>query len=199
MDLLDQLANDIRETFDDRGHRIEQAISHDPAFRKNRKSQSSLGRDLFVDATELGSHRLGLNYRVVNGNASEVVLLVGDVYRYFRVRKAKWNADVDDFEVIGEESILTIEDAEEGLYGAERWILGYTATDDEMVEKIFVARVLGVSGESVSRLVLGPATLLGTAGATPPGGGGFSPPDEDDLGFDDDMDQDDEEGAADAV
>jgi hypothetical protein len=198
MDDLHRLADEIRETFEDRGHGIEQATGRDPAFRKNRRSQSSLGRDLFVDAVENGCARIGLNYRVVGGNAAEIVLLVDDVYRHFRLRKAKWNAVTGSFDVIGDESIMTIEDGGEGLYRAERWLLGYTAHDDEMVSQIFIAKVLGVTGHSVSRLLLGPATLLGTATGNPPGGGGFRPADEDDLGFGDDVGQDNE-GDADAV
>lgn len=196
--MLHQLADEIRETFEDRGWKIEQAIEQDSAFRRSRRSQSALGRELVLDAVETGCGRLGISLLTVSGGACDLVICVDGVYRYLRVRKASVDPDTGTYSVIGNDSILTIEDGSDSLFSAaERWILGYTVEDDGMVVDIFCARVRGVTDDSVSRLILGPPTLLGTALGTPPSDGGFRPADEDDLNFGDESDE--EGGVSDAM
>lgn len=196
MDELHQLADEIRETYDDRGWKIEKAIGSDLAFQASRRSQSSLGRDLVIDAVEQSAKRLGITVRSVAGGAIEVVLLVDGTYRHFRIKKASVRPD-GGYRVLGKPALMIIDDTEEGesLYGAERWVLSYTTDDDGMVVDIFAAKVIGISSDTVPELELAYITMLGAAGGTPPTGG-FKPAEEDDLDFGDD---EDEGGAANAV
>lgn len=127
MEQLHQLADEIRETFEERGWKIEQAVDLDPAFGRSRRSQSSLGRDLAVDAIETASKRLGLECRSVSGGACDVLVVVGDVVRHHRVRKATKDVETGEYEVVcHSDSILAVEDSSEALLREERWILGYT-------------------------------------------------------------------------
>jgi hypothetical protein len=194
MERMHRLADEIRETFGERGWRIEKATGLDPAFRKTRRSRSSLGRDLVLDAIEEATTRIGLGCQSVSGGGCDVIDLVEGADRRFRVRKADFDPDTGEYDIIcTSDSILVILDSEPGsLIPPERWVLGYTVDDEGMVVDILAARVLGITEDAVPRLKLGAATLLGTSGTTPPSGRGFQPSDEDDLG--DEFGQDDEFG-----
>jgi hypothetical protein len=200
---MHQLADEIRETFEDRGWKIEKATQLDPAFNKTCRSRSSLGRDLVLDAIEEATTRIGLGCQSVSGGGRDVIDLVDDVDRRFRVRKAELDSDTGEYEIIStSDSILVITDSEpDSLIPAERWVLGYTTDGDGMIVDIFAARVLGITDSAVPRLRLGAAMLLGV-GHTPtlPSGHGFQPAMEDDLGdqFEQDEGFDDNTGEADA-
>jgi hypothetical protein len=185
MERMHQLADEIRETFEDRGWRIEKATQLDPAFSKTRRSRSSLGRDLVLDAIEEATTRIGLGSQSVCGGGRDVIDLVDGADRRFRVRKADIDPDTGGYNIIStSDSILVITDAEpDALILTERWVLGYTVDGEGMVVDIFAGRVLGVTDDAVPRLKLGTVTLLGTSGSpTSPSGRGFQPADEDDLG-----------------
>lgn len=190
---MHQLADEIRETFDERGWKIEKALQLDGAFSKTRRSQSSLGRDLVLDAIEQAASRIGLTCQPVTGGGWDVVYLVDGADRRFRVRKATVDPDTGEYTMLWtSDSIFITEGEPEALYPTERWVLGYTVDSEGMIADIFAARVLGKTDESVPHLLLGPATILGTLGyPTQPPGGGFQPPDENDLGagFDDESDE----------
>ncbi len=198
---MHQLADEIRETFEERGWAIGKAVGLDPAFTKTRRSGSSLGRDLVIDAVEAASSRLGLGYKTCSGGGSDVVLYVDGVVRLFRIRKAGIDPETGNYDVLrGSDSILTVDDPDgDPLIPAERWVLGYTVDDEGLVADIFAARVLGATDEKVPSLILGATTLLGHSGpTTPPPSGRFEPDDEDDLG-DDFGDNDVDSGEAGAV
>lgn len=185
MKRMHQLADEIRETFEDRGWKIEKATQLDPAFSKTRRSRSSLGRDLVLDAIEEATTRIGLGCQSVSGGGRDVINLVDGADRRFRVRKADIDPDTGEYDIIcTSDSILVITDAEpDSLILTERWVLGYTVDDEGMVVDIFAGRVLGITEDAVPRLRLGTVTLLGISGTpTPPSGRGFQPADEDDLG-----------------
>lgn len=183
---MHQLADEIRETFEERGWAIGKAVGLDPAFTRTRRSCSSLGRDLVIDAVEGAASRLGLGYETCSGGGCDVVVFIDGAVRHFRIRKAGVNSETGDYDVVcGSDSILTIETDDEVLIPAERWLLGYTADSEGLVIDIFAARVLGATEESVPRLILGTPTLLGHTGPTTwPPNGRFEPDDEDDLGID---------------
>lgn len=146
---MHQLADEIRETFEDRGWKIEKATQLDLAFSKTRKSRSSLGRDLVLDAIDEATIRIGLGCRSVSGGGRDVIDLVDGADRRFRVRKADIDPDNGEYDIIcTSDSILVIADAEpESLIPTERWVLGYTVDDEGMIVDIFAARVLGISEE----------------------------------------------------
>ena len=185
MKRMHQLADEIRETFEDRGWKIEKATQLDAAFRKTRRSRSSLGRDLVLDAIEEATTRIGLGCQSVSGGGCDVIDLADGADRRFRVRKADVDPDTGEYDIICKsDSILVITDAEpDSLILTERWVLGYTVDAEGMVVDIFGGRVLGITEEAVPRLRLGKVTFLGASGTpTPPPGRGFQPADEDDLG-----------------
>jgi hypothetical protein len=193
MDLMHQLADEIRETFDERGWKIEKALQLDGAFSRTRRSQSSLGRDLVLDAIEEAASRIGLTCRPVTGGGCDVAYLVDGADRRFRVRKASVDPETSSYSMLWtSDSIFIIEGEPEALFPTERWVLGYTVESDGVIADIFAARVIGKTEESVPHLLLGPATILGAVAAhTPPPGGGFQPPDEEDLkaGFHNESDE----------
>lgn len=199
---MHQLADEIRETFEDRGWKIDKATGLDPAFGRSRRSRSSLGRDLVLDAIDETAGRLGLACRSVGGGGCEVIDLTDGADRRFRVRKADVNPETGEYEIVStSESILVITDAEpDSLIPTERWVLGYTVDGEGMVVDVFAARILGITEEQVPRLRLGTVTLLGAGGTLLPQGQGFQPADEDDLGegFGRDEESDDNTGEADA-
>lgn len=180
---MHRLADELRETFSERGFGIEKAVSIDPAFKRTRRSQSSLVRDLVLDGVRAATARIGLGYDTVAGGGCEVQAIMENVDYRFRVRKARVDPDTGDYEIVaGHPSIMTISDAEpDGLYPTERWVLGYTVDADGTLVQIFAAQVYGLSDDAVPRLLLGPPTELGTAYVPPSPGGGFHPDPEDEL------------------
>jgi len=139
MKRMHQLADEIRETFEDRGWKIEKATQLDLAFRKTRRSRSSLGRDLVLDAIEEATTRIGLGCQSVSGGGRDVIDLVDGTDRRFRVRKADIDPETGEYDIICKsDSILVVTDTEpESLIPTERWVLGYTVDDEGMVVDIF--------------------------------------------------------------
>lgn len=200
MDRMHALADEIRETFEDRGWKIEKATQLDPAFSRSQRSRSALGRDLVVDAVETGAARLGLGFRTGCGGGYDVVDIDENVDRRFRVRKAEVCAESESYEIIGgSDSILKVSDAEpDSLIATERWVLGYTIDGEGLVVDIFAAKVLRMTDEAVPHLRLGPITALGVGRAPVPSSRGrFRPADEDSLGDDFDDAGGVQEGAGD--
>jgi hypothetical protein len=198
MELMHRLADEIRAVFEDRGYKVGKATGLDPAFRRSRRSQSTLSRDLVLDAIEEATQRLGIGFKSVGGGGFDIAYIVDGVDRRFRVRKAEVDPDSGEYDIICKsDNIMVIEDAEpDSMFPTERWVLSYTVDSHGMVVDIFAARVLGTTENSVPRLRLGPITPLGEVLTIPPTPGTYVPADEDDLGdFDDD--QQDEGGESD--
>ncbi len=183
MELLHSLADELRETFSDRGHAIEKAVSADRAFRRTRRSQSSLVRDLVLDGVESAATKIGLGCIPVVGGSRDIQAFIGNADCRFRVLKARVHPDTGEYEIVASsDAIMTITDAEpDALYPTERWVLGYTVDTDGILVQVFAAKVNGLSHDAVPRLLLGPVTELGTAWMSPTPGGGFHPLDEDNL------------------
>ncbi|GAA3666045.1 hypothetical protein FB459_1140 [Yimella lutea] len=194
MDLMHQLADCILEAFSERGHKIEKAVQSDRAFRRTRRPQSSMGRELVLSTIDERATGLGLGRIPVVGGGCDVQCLVEEDHtdRRFRVLKADPDPETGGYDILcTSESIMTISDAEpDSLYRHERWVMAYTVDDTGMIVDIFAARVDGLTDDRVPRLRLGPITPLGTATAPIDPNTGFQPDDEDDFGvsFDDDED-----------
>lgn len=190
MERMHELADEIRETFGDRGYRVEQAVQLDPAFHRTKNAQSAMVRGLVLSAIEHSSARLGLGIIPVAGGGCDIQYLVDGVDRRFRVLKASQSDDATDFQIIcRSDSVTTItEDEPDALFPTERWVLAYTVDDGGMVQAILCAPVLGVNTDAIPLLILGRIILLGTGAGTDPGS--FRPSDEDDLDFDLDGDAD---------
>ena len=68
------------------------------------------------------------------------------------------------------------------MFYEERWIFGYTLTPLHTIDELFVAQILGHTGNGPMRLVLGPP--IDIKPSTPPRG--FTSTDEGLEGFDED-------------
>jgi hypothetical protein len=196
MEMMHRLADEVRAVFDDRGYKVGKATGLDRAFRRSRRSQSSLSRDLVLDAIEHAAPGLGLGFKSVRGGAYDIGYITGGADRRFRVRKADVDPESGKYDIVaGSDNTMVIDDAEpDSMYPTERWVFGHTADDSGIVGDIFAARVLDITDESVPRLVLGDVTQLGESTYNPPTPGTYVPDDEDDLGdfnkVQDDQDED---------
>lgn len=183
MELMHRLADEIRAVFEDRGYKVGKATGLDRAFRRSRRSQSTLSRDLVLDAIEEAAGRLGLGFKSIGGGGYDIGYIVDAADRRFRIRKAEVDPEDGEYDIVCKsDNIMVIEDAEpDSIFRSERWVLAYTVDDQGMVADIFAAPVLGITEDSVPRLRLGPITPLGD-NVTPPTPGAYVPDDEDDLG-----------------
>src|SRR3546814_5329952 len=70
---LDDAAFEMGEIYAERGHRVESAVSLDPAFTRNRRSRSSLTLDLMSDAFLAATSRVGLTpFRGTGGSVDQI-------------------------------------------------------------------------------------------------------------------------------
>jgi hypothetical protein len=193
MEMMHRLADEVRAVFEDRGYKVGKATGLDRAFRRSRRSQSSLSRDLVLDAIEHAAP--GLGFKSVRGGAYDIGYITDGADRRFRVRKADIDPETGHYDIVSGSDIMVLDDAEpDSMYPTERWVFGHTADDHGFVIDLFAARVLDVTDEIVPRLVLGEVTQLGESIYNPPTPGTYVPDDEDDLGdFDKDQDDQDED------
>ncbi|GAA4124701.1 hypothetical protein GCM10022215_32570 [Nocardioides fonticola] len=197
MESIHRLADEIREVFSERGHKVETAVGLDPAFTRNKRPESALVRSLVTDAITNAAPRLGVGIVPAPGGAVELAVLHNFTERRLRVLKATRDEETGEFVIIADRAILDISDADpESAFRHERWVLGYTTDDAGMIHDIFAAAVLDVTGDSVTRAVLGPITLLGSG--TDPFGGKFQPADDDLPGFDIEVGEDGATGSTEA-
>jgi hypothetical protein len=184
---LDWIADDLREAFNERGHRVDVALDADPAFGSG-LSRNALMRDLVMDTVALAASQAGISFKPVNGSGRE---LAGEMHRY-RIRRAKADSTGVPIIAISSESSLVLEE-EPSLFPMENWVFGWISDADGLIADIFVAEVCGIRPGTPGQLILGSIVPLGTDG---PVGDGFTPTNEElDLGLDEDGDLDEgEEG-----
>lgn len=179
---LDVIADDLREAFHERGHRVDVALDADPAFGTGR-SRSSLMSELVMDAVSQSASQVGVYFQPVNGTGRE---LVGERHRY-RIRRARRDTKQNLIVTVSSESTLGVEE-EPTLFPMENWIFGWITDADGLIAEVFIAEILGIQSGSPGRLLLAEALVLGSDG---PLGGGFNPSEEElDLGLDDEGDAD---------
>ncbi|GLZ42245.1 hypothetical protein [Actinokineospora sp. NBRC 105648] len=177
--LLDEIAHELREAFDERGHRVGVALDADPAFGSGH-SRSALRRDLAKDVIANAANRLGLHCRPVGGGGLE---LVGEHHRY-RLRRALRDASEALVVEVSSESSLGAEE-EPGLFPAEHWVFAWIYDVNDLIAEVVIAKILGIEPGSPGRLCLGSVVALGVSG---PLSGGFMPTDEGlDFGDEEDM------------
>jgi hypothetical protein len=178
---LDAIADDLRETFEERGHHVEVALDADPAFGSGR-SRSALMNDLVLETVgRSASQGGGVSFQPVNGTGRE---LIGLQHRY-RIRRAKRDAADELIVTVSSESAIVLEE-EAAIFPMENWVFGWIANAEGLIAEVFIAEVLGIVAGTPGRLIFGPALALGSGG---PFGGGFSPTEEDlDLGLGDEDD-----------
>jgi hypothetical protein len=183
---LDWIADDLREAFGERGHRVDVALDADPAFGSGR-SRSSLMSDLVMDAVSRSASKVGVGFQSVNGTGRE---FIGEGHRY-RIRRAKRDGTDDLVITVSSESSLGMEE-EPTLFPRENWVFGWIANAEGLIAEVLAAEIVGILPGSPGRLVLGGVLALGSGG---PFGGGFIPSEENDLDLGlEDEDEDDAGG-----
>lgn len=180
-EMLEKIAFEIREIYEERGHNVDSALAQDSAFTESGRSRSSLSRDLVAVAFMAGASRVGFFPDLGACGAKQFHAQLGQNTGVFRLKKAEATADGSYKILAGNSS--TWGGAEEGTLFAELpYVLGYTLSNSQIGD-IFFARVDGVIEGNPGELRLGRPVLLG--GRAPIGGGSFEPEVDDDLpGFD---------------
>lgn len=188
---LQAVADEIRDSLEEDGHCVTAAIEHHPSFDESNHPASALLRNMVKSAAARGASRAGgFGQETVSGGL-DLIWLRGAVYRKYRLKRASVTGEGTYDFVVGDGSTLLQVDGD-SLWREERWVLGYTTSAAFQIDQIFVAEVVGVSETRVKKLLLGDVVPLAT-GLTPRGPG-FVSDDEDTLpGFDDGVDEPDEE------
>jgi hypothetical protein len=192
LDRLERLAFGIREVFSARGHNIGTALDQDPSFREGERGRSGLARSMMQSAVASAISAVeGLGLDTGEGGVRLVRSFDGRYLRRYRVLAAKKHEG--SFRILSSsDNILNVDS--ESMFIEETWVLAHTLDEDNQVEDLFVARVLDRLEGTPGELVLGPEYML--MGQPPTGDRGFRPTDED-LPMDD-VEEEGEEGAADA-
>lgn len=181
---LNHIADEVRETFGARGHRVDAALSQDRSFRRNEIPRSSLSRALVTDAVQAGASQAGAWCDA--GSAVDIRAGAGKV---FRLKRAQLTAE-GEYKIITNSASTWGEVDEEVLLAEEPWVLGYTLGDNG-IGSIFTAPVRDITDGNPGVVILGPITHLGS-GALPPQGT-FRPDEDATLpGFD--LETEDDEG-----
>ena len=178
---LNFIADELREAYNERGHRVDVALEADESFGSGR-SRASLMNDLVLDVVSRSASEIGdIGYEPVNGPGRE---LVGEQHRY-RIRKAKRDSAGKLVVEVSSDSALGAEE-EPTLFPKENWVFVWVPSEG-LIGEVIAAKVLGVRPGSPGRLVLGNEIALGSGG---PVGGGFIPSNEDlDLGLGDENEE----------
>jgi hypothetical protein len=192
-EMLERVAFEIREVYEERGHNVDSALAQDAAFIASGRSRSSLSRDLVAQAFVTGASRVGFDLDSAAWGAKQFRANLGHAFGVFRLKKAEMTAN-GSYRVVTNSSSTWGEIDEDTLIVEEPYVLGYTLSNNQ-VDDIFFAEVTGIIQGNPGELVLGRAVLLGGRG--PVGGGSFEPVVDDDLpGFDEVEFDDSASGAA---
>lgn len=191
--MLEQIAFEIREVYEERGHNVDSALAQDSAFAASGRSRSSLSRDLVAEAFVTGASRVGFDLDSGGWGAKQFRVDLGHAVGVFRLKKAEATSD-GTYKVVTNSSSTWGDIDEDTLIVELPYVLGYTMVGNQ-VGDIFYAKVNGVIEGNPGELILGHPVVLG--GGTPTGGGSFEPEVDDDLpGFDEQDDGDATSGAA---
>lgn len=192
-EMLEQVAVEIREVYEERGHNVDSALDHDAAFTGSGRSRSSLSRDLVVEAFVTGASRVGFNIDSTARGAKQFRANMGNGFGLFRLRKAEATAD-GSYKIVTSSASAWGDLDEDTLIAETPYVLGYTLESNQ-IGVIFYAKVNGVTQSNPGELILGRVVLLGGRG--PVGGGSFEPVVDDELpGFEESESDDSASGAA---
>lgn len=156
---LNDAAFEMGDMYGARGHHVDAALDHDPAFRRNRKSRSSLTLDLISEGFLTSMRRVGLHPRPGKGGALELLEPINSGYANVRLRKAERH--LDGFRVRTDDSSSWGEVDEALLEPDYPYVFGYLI-EASGLPTFFVAPVLQVTSNS-GELTLGEPILLGAS------------------------------------
>lgn len=192
-EMLEQIAFEIREVYEERGHKVDSALEQDSAFVRSGRSRSSLSRDLVAQAFTTSASRAGLSIDPHAYGAKQFRVSIGSSVGVFRLKKAEIEAD-GTYKIVTSSSSTWGDADEDTLILETPYVLGYTLSSNQIGD-IFFAKVNGVIEGNPGQYALGPVVLLG--GETTTGLGIFAPTVDDELpGFDEPASQDPTSGVA---
>lgn len=184
---LENVALWVREYFGEHGHHIGVALDQHSSFRGGQRPRSSLARSMMQSALGYGIGQLeqaNLAMGTDDGGVQEIRSIDRRYSRSYRVLMAQINSRQELRILSSSDKILDVD--EESYFFEERWVWGYTLTDDNQIEVLFVAEVLDRREGNPGELILGPKYFLQ---GNPPTAGRF-------LGTDEELPWPDEEGDA---
>jgi hypothetical protein len=163
---LDTIAWEIRELHGERGHNVDAALERDPAFVRNRRPRSSLGRSLIEEGFTVGAAKAGLTATTGPGGYLQIHVDLSASFATIRLRKAERTRN--NYKVLANKNSSWSESVDEALIPEQRFVIGFVL-DDNGLGDIFVAEVLGSTAGNPGDLILGNPLLLGERGDTPAG------------------------------
>src|SRR3546814_8275111 len=141
------------EIYAERGHRVESAVSLDPAFTRNRRSRSSLTLDLMSDAFLAATSRVGLTPFRGTGGSVELLANIPAGLANVRLRRAERRNDDEYFVRANKASTFGFVN-EELMIPDYPFVFGFTLDAMEQAE-FFVAEVLKVVEGNPGDIILG--------------------------------------------
>lgn len=184
LEKLSAIAYDLYEVFEAEGYTIREALRANRAFgRRSRRSQSSLGRDLAIDAIATSAGRESMQV-VERLGGTELQYFEGSHLHRYRLLKGSWGPDGQWRIIANSKSALTVDDIN-GLFADQFHVLSWGTNDDNTLSAVITARVRDHIEGNPGHLVLDRLHVLGPR-RTPGGTPGFVPTDEDLPGFEDD-------------
>ncbi|ANG84651.1 hypothetical protein [Microbacterium aurantiacum] len=190
---LNDAALEMGDMYGARGHNVEAALDRDRAFRRNKRSRSSLILDLISESFYTSMGRVGLHPRPGKGGALELLEPISGGYANVRLRKAERH--LDGFRVRTDDSSSWGEVDEALLEPDYPYVFGYLI-EASGLPTFFVASVLQIPGNA-GELTLDEPILLGAS--TRPDSSRFETDLDDHLpGVGDEEDFEEEGGALDA-
>ncbi len=179
LDLLRQIAREIRETTDESGYTVDVALRQHPSFTLSRTPASTLERSIVLDAARRGASVAGAGVDEVSGGLDIITTGNGAIRRY-RLKRMAVTVSGELEAVCGIGSSLLVSDPE-SLIPEERWLLGFTTGDDHAIDRLLAAEIVGWRGTGPVHLEFG--SIIDLEAKLPPRG--FSSTDEGLDGFED--------------
>lgn len=151
VDILGDLAVDVREGFEAGVWAVDEALTLHTAFRDNNVPRSALVRAVIAREFRAGAERRGLNPRAGLGGATELYELSGNEYAVIRLRSAE--------EVAGELRVISNSGStwgglsDDGFWREVPYVFGCLVNSTSV--EFFVAEVVGQSDAAVPHLEFG--------------------------------------------
>lgn len=176
---LQAVAREMLDSGEESAYLVEVAVDQHPSFANSRRPASAMARELYIDAARRGASQQGLGIDETNGGL-DLIAVTGNRIRRYRVKQAERLACGDYKFVVGLGSRLLTSEPD-SLLIEERWIVGYLRGDDQTLDEVIAAEVVGSEGDGPVTLLLGTIIQLSTTPPPP----GFTSTDEDLPGFGD--------------
>jgi hypothetical protein len=187
---LQAIAREMLDSGEESAYLVALAVGQHASFVNSRRPASAMARELYIDAARRGASQQGVGIDETNGGL-DLITVSGNRVRRYRVKQAERLASGSYKFVVGLGSRLLTSEPD-SLLIEERWILGYLRGDDETLDEVIAAEVVGSEGDGPVTLLLG--TIIRLSTAPPPSG--FTSTKEDLPGF---GEEDGESGSGDAV